>query len=704
MKKILTLTLFVVFSLCFLISACSAPKSDATVQPSAVMSEQPSTVMSEQPSMAVTEGADSRTWIPSDVTGSVTSDMKLSKKNDYHAAVNQEWMSTAKIPDGQTQIGSLTENETEIKKQILALIADKSQTSHEAKLTQKFYNDFVDIETRNKLGVQPIIPQINAIKEISSMEELTEYYKMDYQLISPPVAIIANPDFNDSTKYTIIIQGPACSLDNADEYRELSDVGTRKKQAVTLVFGTMLERVGYSKAESENIIEQMFAMETKINLQAGGMQNQESTERYAESNNPVTIDTLKEMNPVFPIVQLLQPYMDLGVERYLNAEPGWLADMNKLYVEENLEGFKAILLYQVINGSLMYLDQEALDLEAQKQSIIMDSEIKLNLEDKAYEYTNNFLSMVIGKLYVENYVSPEIKNEIQGIIDEVVGVYRNRLSKIDWLSEDAREKAIEKLDALKFMVAYPDDWTPYDRSDLILEETNTILDDVIKIYEYETENLRQRAAKPVNKDLWQMPPQMVNAAYSPQGNVIAIMSGILLGDFYDKNNSLEENMGAIGTVIAHEITHAFDPMGSQFDKDGNLSSWWTAEDQAAFDVRAAKVSKYFGGIEVLPGNYANGKSTLGETVADLGAVSCILEIVKEKEGFDYDAFFESYSKSCKKQKLKSLVEEDLQTNPHLPGYLRINGIIQQFPEFYDAIGVQEGDGMYLPLEERLSIW
>ncbi len=708
MKKTGIIIVAIVLAGCLLLTACGTPQSAAspTNAPQASAApEQSAAKVSEQPSTTTTQQANQK-WINADLEGNVTADMSVLPQDDYTVAVNQEWFSTAKFSAGQSKINAISEIEEETQQQVLSLIADESQTSHEAKLVQKFYQDFMDMERRNRLGIEPIMPQISAIREISSIEELTDYYTTDweYKISTPPVFFDVQADMKESDRYAVQIQAPDSSLGDAGEYRALTPGGEVNKKAITLVFTTMLERAGYTKEEAATIADQLFEMEGKVQAKSASVAEQYASDFVTTTYHPMSLEEIKEQNKVFPIAAFLKPYADLGMDRFISTEPEWLANMNELYTEENLEGFKAMLLYRVIDDSLLYLDQQALDLYDQRQSILADSEMKSNLEGLAFEKTNDYLDMAVGKMYVENYVSPETKTDITKMAQEIVAVYRNRLNNVDWMSDTTKAKAIEKLDALRLKIAYPDDWAPYAYTELNLDEGNSILDDVIAVDAYERKKTVQKTASVLDKDLWTTAPQIANASYSLADNSIEVYAGILTGDFYNKERSLEENMGAIGTVIAHEITHAFDPRGGKYDKDGNMSNWWTKEDQATFDERTAKVSEYFSQFEGVPGTLVNGDMTLGEAVADLGAMSCMLEIAKGMQGFDYDTFFESYANVEKVKILPVVAEQNMTIDPHPPEYLRVNITVQQFQEFYDTIGVKEGDGMYLAPEDRLAVW
>ncbi len=697
MKKTTIIVIAMILAVSLLFAACSVP-SGIVQSASADASGQASTIPTQE--------AIEKKWIVSELAGAVTADMSLSPKDDFFAFTNQEWLSTTKVPEGQFQIHSFMQIKSDVQKQLLDLIADESQTSHEAKLVQKFYNDFIDMETRNRRGVEPIMPQIKAIQKISSIDELTDYYVTDWEhkLSSYPMLLTVRPDMKDSTKYTVQIQSPDCSLGDSSEYKTLTARGKLQKQATTLVFSTMLERVGYSKEEAAKVTEQLFEMEGKVQKVSATLAEQQQPGFLATMYHPITISELKEQSPVFPVAEILKPYTDLGIEQFDLSEPEWLANMNKLYVEENLEGFKALLLYEVISNSLLYLDQEAFDLESQKLSILAGSEVKLKLEDVAYKHVDRNLNKAIGKMYAENYVSPKTKADVTKMADEIVAVFRDRLNKAEWLSDVTRVKALGKLDTLKLRIAYPDDWTPYAYTELNFDEENGTVENLIDTKAYDGLNRVKQAAGKVDRSLWAEGPQTTNSSYSPQENAIEIYGGVLRGNLYNENNSREANMGGIGVIIAHEITHAFDTQGSQYDKDGNMINWWTEEDSAAFKELTSKVSQYYSQFEVMPGVFINGDLTIGESVADLGAMSCMLEIANGIEDFDYKTFFESFAYSFRRQAPPNVIEDLVNTDVHPLCYLRINITLQQNQEFYDAIGIKEGDGMYLAPEDRLTVW
>ncbi|MEG2297494.1 MAG: M13 family metallopeptidase, partial [Clostridium sp.] len=371
---------------------------------------------------------------------------------------------------------------------------------------------------------------------------------------------------------------------------------------------------------------------------------------------------------------------------------------------ENLEGFKAILLCNTLFSTASYLDQECMDLADEARSTMAGITVHSVLEDEAYNLCSTYLSMPIGRMFAENYVSPDTKQTVEDVITEVVAIYKKRLSATEWLGKETRAKAIEKLDNLRVRVAYPDDWSKYDVSDIVFSEEGSLVDDILAIDLHTYHEQMKSLLEPIDPEKWNgLSPQTVNAFYNPMDNSINILAGILGGTLYNPEGSIEEIAGGIGIVIGHEITHGFDTLGSQYDKNGNMNNWWTDADRAAFVALTDKVDAYFSAIEVLPGKYVDGQLTIGETVADLGGLSCMLEMAKNYENFNYEAFFKTYARIWPQKESIEIAEMLLQ-DVHAPSYLRTNVIVQQFQEFYDAFGITKGDGMYLAPKRRLSVW
>lgn len=687
MKKVLA---FLLAILLFLVSACGT-KPQETATPEQTSSAQAS-----------------KDWIVADIAGNVTAQTSVKETDDFHVAVNKDWLTSVDMSGGTMQVSSFTERAEEVKEEILALLRDSSQTSMEAKLTQQFYNTYLDMKTRNAQGMEPVKPLIEDIENIKTLEDLTDYLVNNKdKMASAPMSTAVMADFKDSRHNAVYIDAPEFALGDADEYAQLTAVGERKKAAESTLFQKLLQRVGYTQEEAQKIDELAFSLETSLASVCDGQTEQNEPGYTEKIYHPVTLKEMEDMSPAFPIAGLLKDFTEAGVDRFILCQPDWLSKVNELYTEENLEALKAYMLKGTLEPLGAFLDQECLNLYNEYTSAIAGTEVAETVEDMAYTYTNSLLDMAVGKMYAEAYVSPETKKNVENMIADVVAVYRKRLENTEWLSEATRQKAIEKLDNLTVRVGYPEDWSLYDYSDISFvpkEEGGSLLTYLVSIRDHSAKRKVAQAASEVDSNLWSVSPQTVNAFYRATDNSINVPAAILGGVFYDPEASEAEQMGSLGMIIGHEITHGFDSNGSQYDKDGNLSNWWTEEDRAAFNERTQKVADYFSQFEVVNGAKVNGQMTIGETVADLGGISCMMEIARGMENFDYAAFFKSYAHLWRTQTLAQIEELILQSDVHPPGYLRTNAIVQQFQEFYDTFGVKEGDGMYLAPEERLSVW
>jgi putative endopeptidase len=319
----------------------------------------------------------------------------------------------------------------------------------------------------------------------------------------------------------------------------------------------------------------------------------------------------------------------------------------------------------------------------------------------AYGNVRGLLSTPMARAYIDRYDASKVKEQITDICRQVISCYRDMLAEEDWLSATTRRKAVEKLDAITINAVYPDTWVDYSGLDLTGLSFYECMTAIERFYQ---ELDRSHTNGRVDRKLWDGDILDQNAYYFPQDNSINIILGLLEKPFYYDGMSDEELLGGIGAVIGHEISHAFDPTGAQFDKDGNLASWWTAEDHAAFQARAARLVDYFDGISVWDGLNVSGSSVQGEASADMAGLKVMLRIARDRPGFDYQKFFTSYATIWRRIVTRELAYYMTTQDPHPLNYLRTNTTLQQFDEFMDAFGIQPGDAMYLAPEDRVTIW
>ena len=326
-------------------------------------------------------------------------------------------------------------------------------------------------------------------------------------------------------------------------------------------------------------------------------------------------------------------------------------------------------------------------------------------ESGAVKFTTCNLCEITSKLYVDKYFDKECKDEVSTLCDEIIDNYRYRLNNVQWMTEETKEKALEKLDNMNVKIGYPDSWGEYnDLKVRSFSEGGSLVENIINIYEFQTRKQFEKIDMPVNKKEWSMGACTVNAYYNPLNNEIVFPAAILQYPFYDKNASKEKNLGGIGAVIGHELTHAFDNVGSQFDEDGQLNDWWTESDYKEFTEKSKKVIDYYSNIEVENGKFVNGALTVGENISDLGGIACVIDIAKKIDGYNLKDLFENYAAIWREVSTTEIKDYLLNNDPHAPKKVRVNGVLSQFEEFYKTYGIKPGDKMYVKPEDRVGIW
>lgn len=331
---------------------------------------------------------------------------------------------------------------------------------------------------------------------------------------------------------------------------------------------------------------------------------------------------------------------------------------------------------------------------------------QLSEEELAAQYVQTIMSDYLGKAYADRYFSAEAKADVERMVQDILTVYRDRLQNLTWMSQATKEKAIQKLDRMQINIGYPDAWDDSLNKVEILsvDQGGSFYDNLAAMGRYSVGLLQEYQEKGVDKNLWPMTTYTVNAGYMFSANSITFPAGILQAPFYDLDASYEENLGKIGYVIAHEISHAFDNNGAKYDENGNAADWWTADDYAAFQELCAKAVALYDGREAAPGITCNGALTLSENIADLGAAACLTEIESKQKTPDYAALYtamaEIWYTSYPRETRLYLSQADV----HAPDKLRGSLVLQNFPEFYQAFGITEEDAMWLPPENRVQIW
>lgn len=335
---------------------------------------------------------------------------------------------------------------------------------------------------------------------------------------------------------------------------------------------------------------------------------------------------------------------------------------------------------------------------------IMGTQKPVSKEDTVYEMSVHLFSDVMSVYYGRKYFGEEAKTDVTGMIDKIKNVYRGRLQQNDWLTEGTRNKAIEKLDKMKVFVGYQEDVNPGTK-ELHLDPNKSFFELSEDIAQFGKRYTIDHFDEPIDKNKWSGSAFDINAYYNPESNSINFPAGILQAPFYDKNQSTEKNYGGIGVVIGHEITHAFDSNGADYDENGDMHNWWTKADTKAFDKRIKAFEDQWNGLEIY-GTKVNGKLTVTENVADAGGLSSTLQVLKtDMTKPNLKDYFENYANIWKQKASLQYNKYTMVQDVHAPNELRVNQQLKNLPEFYETYPqIKEGDAMYLAPSKRISLW
>ena len=661
------------------------------------------------PVLAVAEEILDGRWLCSDIQGNVTEDTPVSLKDDFGIYINKEWIIGAQIPDGEASTGSFEDAARLLMDRQIALLKNDTLTGHDAELVRKAYRLVTDWDYRNAQGVTPAMPVMAAIRAIDSLDALTAYL-YDKANISRyfPLGMGVGADLIDPDVYITQISTPNLMLSDAAEYTERTQAGELRYALNQQLGAFMLQKLGYTEAEAEQVIENAFAFETLMAAHIKPMATHYQADYYASLLNYYTTEELKALAGDFPITDMIVAYGLKVGQRFMVTEPDYIAALGSIYTEENVPLMRDWIALKAAKSMSDGLDQETARQAEAISNALMGVSGETSEDDNALSAVKGMLPVPMDNLYIQAYCTEQQRDDILKIIDEVLSAYRTMLEENDWLSAETRAKAIEKLDAIHVNAVYPDklgDWSALDFAGP--EEGGSLLAANAAVTNFLLGVLSERIDTRVDKSTWdqlRMATAQTNAFYNPQDNSINIMAGILSGSFYNEDMTYEQMMGGIGTVIGHEISHAFDTNGAQFDKDGALANWWTSEDYAAFQERAAKLAAWYDGVIPAEGVTYSGQQIQTEAIADMAGVKAILAVAAQKEGFDYDAFFRQFAALWRCQMLPSYVALLIAQDTHPLRYLRVNATLMQFDEFIDFYGIQPGDGMYMAPEERIAVW
>ncbi len=691
-----------------LVTGCNTPVQE-TAATAASSESTTQTTETEAKTALPMDPSGMKPWINSNIMGmAADEDMRPDLKDDFYFNVNFDYLRDGQLRPGYSEEAPFFDAMYLVRDRCFEILNDDTLTGDDAQRVQAYYELWLDWDSRNEAGIEPILPFIDQIKEVDSIEEMNELLLSEENHIYGvrPDVIEVMPSYTDSSLYEVWILSTSLSLSDAGEYREMTESGRRLKERRDSQYSYMLSRVGYSDEEIEQILTDLFEFETAVAANMKSRIEWREPNAALESINPATIESLREMSPNYPLADYMEKYGWAESDLINVDEPKWLEGLNALYTEENLPGIKAYILTQTLRQWITFLDEDAYRKDQEYYMTYYGITEDEPDEDLAYEETRAAFPNCFARLYIDKYLNEETRNEITQLCQDVADTYKEIIMEEDWMSDETKEMAVNKLSNLKINAVYPDKWPDDSMYKVVSKaEGGTYFQAVLDFYSGMEQEMLSKINTKVDPDLWTVDILETNAFYNFQDNSINIIPGFFCSATYRSDMSVEELYGTLGTVIGHEISHAFDSTGSRFDANGNVNNWWTDEDLAAFDARSARVAEYFDGIVAFDdGTVIRGQLVQGESIADLGSMKCILKMAGKIDGFDYDQFFRAYANLWAGFGTIENLLDAAATDSHAFAYLRANVVIAQFDEFIETYDIHEGNGMYIAPEDRILVW
>lgn len=634
-------------------------------------------------------------------------------QDDFYNAINKEWLSNTKLESGYISYGTFEEVCGKVNCDIHNVVLDiqknkdkYDKNSDELKVLN-LYTNYLDMEKRNELGIKPIEKYINEIDKIKNIKNLKEILnEKEFSYFQSLINLGVGPDYKNSNINVLYVSRSNLGLGNSFYYKDTSEKSKKIKDVYIKYLTKLHTLYGEDKKIAEKNAEIFYNIESDI------AQKIPSYEEEAKDNNRIqksyNIYSLKELEKMIPNVDFscLLSKLDINdTNKIIVENPEELKLVNSLITEDNIEKMKIFLKTSVLLNTDNFLTSEHREASNELKKIFYGVESSELDESCGIKFVSCQLNEIISKLYVNKYFDKDSKADVENITKEIIKNFEDRLENIEWMSKSTKKEALNKLENVNVKIGYPDKWNDY--SDIVIkshEKGGSLVENIINIYVVQSKKQFSKLKQPVNKNEWNMGACTVNAYYNALNNEIVFPAGILQAPFYDKNANKEKNLGGIGVIIGHELSHAFDNTGAQFDETGKLKNWWSTNDYKEFTNRSKKIVDYYSNIEIGNGEFINGFLTVGENISDLGGIACVLDIAKKIENPNLKDLFENYALVWREISTKELKEYLLKNDPHAPKKVRVNAVLSQFEDFYKTYNIKEGDKMYVKPEHRVGIW
>ena len=638
-------------------------------------------------------------------------DNSVRPQDDFFAYANGGWVETTEIPGDQSSWGSFNILRDNGLAQLQTIIdrsaADAGENDSGAKIGN-FYNAYMNEERVNALGVAPLQDLLARIDGLGNHDEVAAFFGSSNELgLDAPFQLFIDQDVKNPERYVVITRQSGLGLPDRDYYFDESERGMQLRDGYQKFVEQIMGLSGYDDAAGA--AERIVTLETQLaEHHWDKVENRDPVKRYNKVEDAELGELLSNLN-------LDEYFAGIGSGRQdyvIVSQPSYMKAMNKLFPSVPLDTWKEFLRYQALNSYANFLAQDFVDINFEFFGKTLRGQQEPRARWKrAIRSVNGNLGELLGQLYVEAHFPPAAKTRMVKMVNYLILAYEESIQSLDWMSDETKAEALEKLSKFTPKIGYPDEWRDYSELQISGDD---LVGNIQRARVFAHYREIDKLGKPLDRNEWFMSPQTVNAYYNPPMNQIVFPAAILQPPFFMLDAEDARNYGAIGLVIGHEIGHGFDDSGSQYDGDGNLRNWWTEEDRARFEERTDRLVAQYDSFEALPDLFVNGRLTLGENIGDLGGAAIALRAyemsLEGKESPIIDGltgderFFLGMAQVWRSKYRDEAIELRVKSDPHSPSYYRVNGVVPNVDAFYETFDVKEGDGHYLASEDRVRIW
>lgn len=642
--------------------------------------------------------------------------------NDFYRYINGKWLDTHEIPADRPKDGGMYKLRDEAEKNVRAIIEQISKDQPASRIGALF-NSFMDTAKINEDGVDPLVAEVQPIlKAPNKTELLSVLAEADRAGVGSPFGWYTSIDAKNPEKYVVYLAQAGLGLPDESYYRE------EKYAEIRSAYVDFMEHMfdltglaGQLELSPRKAAEQVMAFETEVAKHHWDkVLLRDADKRY----NPYKAEALNTEFPGFDYTAWIEG-LGSSVEDFgtvIVGQPSYFAEISKIWQNTDLASWKAYLVWKTISARAAHLSDDVVNanFEFYGKTLSGTEEIRERWKRGVAVVEAN-LGEELGKEYVAVHFPPEHKAKMLKLVDNLLEAYRQSIATLEWMTDETRERALEKLSKFVTKIGYPDQWRDYSKLELV---EGDLLENLRRASLFEHNFQLDRIGKPVDKHEWLMSPQTVNAYYMPPANEIVFPAAILQPPYFDPDADEAANYGGIGAVIGHEIGHGFDDQGSKYDGTGALNNWWTDADREEFSQRTASLVDQYN--EYTPAGLdakdytVNGELTLGENIGDLGGLSIALRAYKialAQQGIDSLAdapvidgltgaqrVFMSWAQGWRTKSRTQHAQMMLSVDPHSPDEFRVNGVLRNIDEFYEAFDIAPDDALYLAPEKRVKIW